>query len=255
MCKVWPGLRCTDHPHQKIVKYSTNIHKKYDQVSNVDSLMLEIAKGLPQETEPASDAAWVSLSTQRQKLLNDISAIDKKREDEIANYATTKGGQEELAKVAADDTEPIMTRMEAATEQTAGETRRQEQKELGKILNNPDLEDEAKILYATKELKASNESIKKLSDRIDVVKNNLAYLQNKIEVAKEAGDKEEVKALGIKKAAYMTELSLLEKQLNQKKIKREELKKWIARFYDKNVNRIFNLNEKLIRSIFRIPWS
>lgn len=253
MCKPWPGLRCTDHPQQKLIKYSQQIENKETELLNIDNLLHEVSLGLDEE-HLADDAAWVKLSKQREKLLESINSINEKREEQILHYATTKGGQEEFKKQAEDATRPATERMESAAEQLAGETRRNEQLKLGKVLNNKDLDPDTKLLAANAELNASRKSIKQLKHRTAALKTSITELQHHIDAAKEAGHKEEAKALALRKSRQLAELSLLDKQLKQKEAKKEELKRWIARLYEKNINHTFNLTDKLIRNIFRLAW-
>ena len=72
--------------------------------------------------------------------------------------------------------------------------------------------------------------------------------------AQAVNDKEALQALKQEKNKLVQEKAFVDKRLAQQIQKRKELKAWIARFYDRNTDKIFRLNEKLIRSLFRFAW-
>lgn len=251
MCKPWPGLRCTDHPMKRVEKLHLQVFEKENILSRIDETMGELTKTTP-EVELQDDAAWQALNGQRTKILADIGSLNEKKEQEICNFHTTAGGIKSLETKAADTNQPVVNRIEAASEFSAASERRGEQKSLGKVLTNPDVPNNSKTLWARQEMLSTKKSLTKLKVREVEIKNSLTNLQHNIDAAKEAGFKEEVKELSLKKARLLTELSFTQKHIQQKQIKRQELVRWIDRFCQKNINMIFNLTDKAIVQLFKL---
>lgn len=251
MCRPWPGLRCDDHPQQKVVKLSAQIHKKENEISNIDALMNEIAKDLPAD-EAQNDSAWQALQAQRAKLLDEVSVAESKRNDELLDYSKTKSGQEALAVVSANEDLSTLERLEAATDLEAGKAIREEEKELSSVLNNPDLSPDAKVLYAKKELEGNAKSIRRIKKRTETIERELASLQIRIDAAKEAGFKEEALALSLEKGKLLSETSHLDKKLKHKQNQRKQINSWMERMYKKGLLTGRKVNNWLIREIFKL---
>lgn len=251
MCKPFPLFRCTDDTEKKIVKLTAQTRVKENQLSEVDNLMTQIATDLP-EGEADNDAAYVTLRTQREKLLADVATIEDKRREELLQYAATAGGQKELDTKAHDETVPPFERMEAATDKAAGAERRAEQKELAKILSSSELTSQEKALYAQQEVDAAEKTIHGLKRHLSKSCSILAELQDQILQARAENDIEGLQELVARRDRTLTEISYLEKKIKQKKLKQKELNRWLTRLYTKGVMANVRITDSMIRGFFKL---
>lgn len=250
MCKLWPGLRCTDHPQKKIVKLSSAIHTKEDEVSEVDGLLRGIVAENGEEGILENEE-YNALTARKEKLLTEIQVLQDKREQEITSYATTAGGRAKLREMAADESLSPQDRANAQAELVAAESRIAEQKELGKVLNNPDLTDEEKELYAQRELMASESSLAQIRRDHKKAKFKIENLKQQIALAEEDGDEERLARLKRELAIAVTESTILEKHVAQKAIKLEELRKYMEKKYTNRVKQFGRVLEGVVDFMFQ----
>lgn len=227
MCKPWPGLRCTDHPHQRIQKFSEQIHKKETEVSEIDDRLHEVYNEYGDDS--VNQEEHKALTARKGKILASIQEINEKRDFELCSYAMSAGGRKELEEISQDENASANDRLNAAAELEAAKTRVDEQRQMGKILNDDELTPDDKLAYFKVMENVQAQKLKDLLKDADDTKRRIAAVDAQIQIETANGNKEALATLKREKASLAIKRSVQEKEIKQREALQKEMERYRAK--------------------------
>lgn len=246
MCKAWPGLRCTDHPYQKIQKFTAQIHRTENELSTIDTSLQKLTNehGASVKERPEYDV----LTKRKEELLVKNSALGAKLSAETCNYAMSAGGRAKLEEIAENSENPSEVRLNAAADLKAAQDRVEEQKKISKIINNKELSDEEKDAYLAIQQEYQEHKIKELYKEAKSIDEQIKTLKEKIE---ELDPEKNPRRYASAQKQYNS-LVLRHKVVTSEIKQRENLKKEMDRYRDQLQSKITKKLNKVTDGVFKV---
>jgi hypothetical protein len=248
MCRT-AGRRCSDHPKRKFMKFAEQANKYGADAEQIGLQMTALEMKSPETYQDTEE--YKKLALQRKKLLAKVDETESKRDESLKDYYATPGGQEYLKNKSTEEETTTSEKIDATAEQIAGANRRINANKFGQLLNNPDVNAETRIFLAQNEIRNMQRSINAGQRRIRTLKESAIDEQKYIDEAQKMGDNESVAKHKSKLAGIVTEMSILEKQVAQNKGRKKDLQGWLTSFMNKNIGKVFDFNEIMIRQTIK----
>jgi hypothetical protein len=249
MCKPWPGLRCTDHPHQRIQKLSAQIHKKNAEITEIDERINEVHKEYGDDA--VNQEEHQALVARKDKVLNTISELDEKRALELCSYSMSAGGRKELEEITQNETVSAEDRLNAAAELEVAQKRVGEQRQMGKILNDDELTPQDKLAYFQVMEKVQAMKRTRLEAAVAETQERLQAIDYQIQIETAEGNKEALTILKREKASLAIKRSIQDKELKQRQALDQEMKRYREKIEQKWVKGV-ERNTKLFLNV--VNW-
>lgn len=231
MCKLWPGLRCTDHPQKKIQKLAQQIHNNEKEVSKIqDSLTKMIVE---QGEEVKETEEFKALETRRNTILEKIQTLESKKVTALNDYAMSAGGRNEIKKLIENEETDADTRATLIAELQAAENRIEIQKRMGKVLRDDEIDEKDKLVYLQMEESLQKEITKNLRKEHEKNQKLLDAYKVEIDIAKAQGDEKRAAHYTQKRQELATVQTLYDKELKQREDLIKENKAYRERIEDK----------------------
>lgn len=250
MCKPWPGLRCTTHPHQRIQQLSLTIHEREKELSKIDDDLNNLANKYGETVEEQDE--YVSLRETRETLLAKIQVSNEKRDEEILHYMMSAGGRKELQATIDNPVSTNTEKLEAAANLAAVENRIGIQKEISQVLRDDDIPSNEKDAYLELQYDFQNKKIKTLLAEKDLVlaeKTRLENLLNNPSLTPEQHTQiSEALAKETSKFIYLDKEIKQRESLNReiKRFKEQYRRKW-EQNWDKHFGRFMKIVDFLLQ--------
>lgn len=231
MCKLWPGLRCTDHPQKKIQKLAQQIHNSEKEVSKIqDSLTKMIVE---QGEEVKGTEEFKALETRRNTILEKVQTLEAKKVTALNDYAMSAGGRKEIKNLIENEETDADTRATLIAELQAAENRIEIQKRMGKVLRDDTIDEKDKLVYLQMEESLQKEITKNLRKEHEKNQKLLDAYKVEIDIAKAQGDEKRAAHYTQKRQELATVQTLYDKELKQREDLIKENKAYRERIEDK----------------------
>lgn len=231
MCKLWPGLRCTDHPQKKIQKLAQQIHNNETEISKLqDSLSTMI---IEQGEEVKETEEFKALENRRNTILEKVQTLEAKKVTALNDYAMSAGGRKEIKKLIEDENTDSDTRATLIAELQAAENRIEIQKRMGKVLHDDEIDEQDKLVYLQMEENLQKEITKNLRKEHDKNQKLLDAYKVEIDIAKAQGDEKRADYYTKKRQELATVQTLYDKELKQREDLIRENKAYRERIEDR----------------------
>lgn len=220
MCKVWPGLRCSDHPQQKLQKLGVALHKAEQTLSYLnENKKLIFKKDGTTTTKPLTPEETEQEKTHTQ---NEIANIQNKIDVEQCGYAMSAGGRKHYQEIIDNPDNGYIVRMEAAAVLNAALERINDQKDMAAVLKDDTLTEDDKDLYLHLQETEQDKRIHQLEQEKEAIQQRLAKTNEEL-----------TKATGLKEKENLTkdreELIVQNTTISEKLKQRKALKAEIAK--------------------------
>lgn len=226
MCKPWPGLRCADHPHQKIQKLNFTIQQREEELSKLDDALNELGREYGENAETYSD--YQTLKIRRELLLDKIKVSEEKREHESLNYVMSAGGRKELKEIIENPTSTPEVKTDAAAELAVAEARIKEQKDMGKVIKDKTIPDEEKEAYLEIQQEMQEKKIRRLRKEEMLASKELKSIE--LRLSRMNPEWESYGRLKQQHTELAVKLAYIKKEVKQRESLKQEIKKFKAQY-------------------------
>mgnify|MGYP007088345534 CR=1 FL=1 len=220
MCKVWPGLRCSDHPQQKLQKLGVALHRAEQSLSYIEENKKLIFK--KDGTTRTKDLNEEQAAEERKIVTANISNIQTRIDLEQCGYAMSAGGRKHYQEIVDNPQNGYAARMEAATVLNAALERINDQKDMAGVLKDETLTEEDKDLYLHLQETEQEKRIAELEREKEAIQQKLAKTNQDLTDVVDAYKKQQL-------TKEREELIVQNTTVNEKLKQRKALKAEIAK--------------------------